>query len=63
MVYVEELDSVAAKLGLNPKWKQKARGGFPPHFDASESKPRLAISFGAKGVTPQELVILLRKPR
>lgn len=43
---VAELEEMAEKIGLNPKWIQTSNSGIT-HYDVVESKRREAIAAGA----------------
>ena len=47
----EELDEMAAKIGLLPGWKHQG------HYDVCLSKKKLAIKLGAKEVTVREIAL------
>ncbi len=54
----DELHAMAAKIGIQRKWYQ-AKSSIP-HYDISKGKRDLAVGFGAKEVTGQELVKIAR---
>ncbi len=56
----EELDTMARRLGLNPKWKQV---GWHGHYDVCKSKRAEAIRLGAKEVSTRELVAIFHRRR
>ena len=49
-----ELLEMADRIGLNPKWLQKA-GTHKEHFDVGKAKRALAVSAGAIEITWREL--------
>jgi hypothetical protein len=49
-----ELLEMAEKIGVNPKWIQKA-GTWQEHFDIALSKKQMALEHGAIAVTMLEL--------
>lgn len=55
-----ELLSMAGKLGLKPKWLQRAGTGYE-HFDVCKNKRAKAVTLGAKEVTSRELVEIINK--
>jgi len=57
----EELDTMAEKLKLKPKWKQGK--GPVAYFDIGMSKRQDAIAYGAKEVTCQEMVKIRKRIR
>mgnify|MGYP000400942411 CR=1 FL=1 len=55
----EELDSFAARIGLNPSWLQEGNKGHPPHFDLTRNMRARALASGAMELkTNQEVVNL-----
>jgi hypothetical protein len=58
---LEELHSMADKIGVNRKWFQNKP--THPHYDICKSKRMLAIKFGAIEVTSRELVNIQRQPK
>lgn len=46
---LEELDSMANRIGISRRWRQRG------HYDICQSKRKLAISYGAKVVTQREI--------
>lgn len=56
----EELVGMAIKIGVNPKWIQKA-GTYKEHFDIAKSKRKLAVEYGAIEIDRAGLVEILRK--
>jgi hypothetical protein len=48
-----ELDEFAAKLMLNPKWKQNP-GTYKVHYDLTDLKRRAAVRMGAIEISPNE---------
>ena len=58
----EELMDIAAKIGLQSRWIQKA-GTPQEHFDVSLSAKRKAIENGAVQITMRELAIKVRHKR
>lgn len=52
----DELDDMAARLGLRPEWKQY---GSLIHFDVSASKRLQAITYGAQAVESRELAKIM----
>ncbi len=56
----QELLDMAERLELNPKWVQYP-GTHKEHFDISQSKRRLALSFGAKAIPERELAEMVRR--
>lgn len=58
----EELDAMAANLGLKAAWRQKT--GTPmEHYDLVESKRQLAVMLGAIEVTTREMGRILTARR
>jgi len=58
----DELLDFVDRIGVNRKWIQKS--GLPDeHFDISKFKRTLAIELGAKPVSSEELVRIIRKKR
>lgn len=57
---LEELHEMADKIGMKREWFQDKKRN--PHYDVSMAKRALAVKFGAREVTPMELVKLTRKP-
>lgn len=55
----EELLAMADRIGVDRKWLQHP-GEWQEHFDISLSKRELAVKAGAKEVTVDELVRLMR---
>jgi hypothetical protein len=49
----EELVNMARRIGVNPKWIQKA-GTSREHFDIALSKKALAIGYGAVQITQRQ---------
>lgn len=58
----EELMDIAAKIGLQSRWIQKA-GTPQEHFDVSLSAKRKAVENGAVQITMRELAIKIRYKR
>jgi hypothetical protein len=55
-----ELMAMAARLGLDPSWLQKA--GTPrEHFDLAASKRRLAVHDGAQEISRKTLVQIISR--
>ncbi len=53
---IEELHSMADRIGLRRQWFQNHKGSIP-HYDVCWSKRKLAIENGAVEITAKELVI------
>lgn len=51
---LEELHAMADRIGVARRWFQDKPNH--PHYDVSISKRTLAVKFGAKEITMQELV-------
>lgn len=58
----EELLEMADKIGVDRKWLQRP-GQLGEHFDICKSKRELAIAAGAKEVTMQGVMDLMRRKR
>jgi hypothetical protein len=58
----EELVNMARRIGVNPKWIQKA-GTSREHFDIAMSKRAAAVRFGAVEITQRQAAAMcgLRK--
>lgn len=59
---VEELHTMADKIGIKRKWFQHKPGGTP-HYDICLSKKALAIGFGAVEVDREKVVEIIQKFR
>lgn len=58
----EELQQMAAAIGVNTKWWQY-KGTYKSHFDICLAKKALAIKLGAKEIDKHELVAILKGKR
>lgn len=56
----EELVEMARKIGLQPKWIQKAGTAYE-HFDVSLGARRKAVAYGAKEITMRELAQMCKQ--
>ena len=59
---VEELHTFARRLGLKPHWFQDHRQSRP-HYDLAPSLRAKAVALGAREITDEEVVELLRRYR
>ena len=55
-----ELDVMARRLGLKPKWRQPAKLWRRAHFDVSLSKRAEAVNLGALELTMVDFVVRIR---
>ena len=64
---IEELDSMANRIGISHKWRQKGHYDICQskrklaHYDICQSKRKLAIAYGAISVSQREIVIIRRR--
>ena len=55
---LDELHTMAFKIGLRRKWFQDVR---LPHYDVSQSKKLLAINLGAVEISSKELIAISKR--
>ena len=53
---LEELHAMAERIGLQRRWFQKKDPRFP-HYDLRESRRNLAIRYGAKAVSGEDMLL------
>lgn len=53
----EELLTMANKIGVAPRWRQKY-GTYQEHFDICLAKKKLAVAAGAIQLTAKELALI-----
>lgn len=58
----EELHAFARKLGLKRAWFQNKPGQLP-HYDLNATRRAAAVALGAREITDQELVAIIRAHR
>ena len=56
---VDELHAMADKIGINRRWFQD--NPHHPHYDVTLKKKALAVKYGAKEITMQELVSITNR--
>lgn len=57
----EELFEMARQIGVHKRWFQEYAS--TPHFDICQSKRTLALKLGAKAVSNQKLVEIIKRLR
>lgn len=60
---LDELHLFAARLGLKRQWFQAPPRASFPHYDLRPSKRVLAVRLGAKEVSREEIVAVIRHVR